>query len=157
MRAHAHTCVRPHPHACARTHMRAHAHTRTHTRTRTRAYTHTHTYTHTSMSGLTNLLYITGNDDLRAYTSNNTRWYEFVNYPVSLNYPCSTKHATMNGTTIAPGYVIINSPENDENVKFGEVKSIVATEDKRILLCIYECETLGYQAHFHSWEIKKTW
>ena len=32
----------------------------------------------------------------------------------------------------------------------------MTTEDKRILLYIYECETLGYQAHFHSWEIKKT-
>lgn len=62
----------------------------------------------------------------------------------------------MNGTTIATGYIIITSPENDENIKFGEIKSIVTTEDKRIFLYIYECETLGYQAHFHSWEIKKT-
>ena len=50
----------------------------------------------------------------------------------------------MNGKTIATGYVIITSPENDENIKFGEIKSIVTTEDKRILLYIYECETLGY-------------
>ena len=62
----------------------------------------------------------------------------------------------MNGTTIVPGYVILTSPENDENIKFGEIKSIVTTEEKKLLLCIYECETLGYQAHFHSWEIKKT-
>ena len=62
----------------------------------------------------------------------------------------------MNGTTIMPGYIIITSPENDENIQFGEIKSIVTTEDKKILLCIYECETLGYQPHFHSWEIKKS-
>ena len=28
--------------------------------------------------------------------------------------------------------------------------------DKKTLLCIYECETLGYHEHFHSWEIQKT-
>lgn len=53
------------------------------------------------------------------------------------------------------GYIIITS-ENDKNIQFGEIKSVVTTEDKKILLCIYECETLGYQAHFHSWEIKKS-
>ena len=62
----------------------------------------------------------------------------------------------MNGTTITPGCIVIISPENDENLEFGEIKSIVTTEDKKILLCIHECETLGYQAHFHSWEIKKS-
>lgn len=62
----------------------------------------------------------------------------------------------MNGTTITPGCVVLTSPENDENFMFGEIKCIVTTEDKKILLCIYECETLGYHEHFHSWQIKKT-
>ena len=62
----------------------------------------------------------------------------------------------MNGTTITSGYIILVSPENDENLVFGEIKSIISTENKKILLCIYEYETLGYQEHFHSWEIKRT-
>ena len=55
-----------------------------------------------------------------------------------------------------PGYIVIISPETDDHLVFGEIKTIVITQDKKILLCIYECETLGYQEHFHSWEIKKT-
>ena len=39
---------------------------------------------------------------------------------------------------------------------FGEIKAIIITEEKKILLCIYECKTLGYCQHFHSWVIQKT-
>jgi len=62
----------------------------------------------------------------------------------------------VNGTTISPDSIVITSPENDEFLTFGEIKTIIITEEKKILLCIHECKTLGYYQHFHSWEIQKT-
>lgn len=62
----------------------------------------------------------------------------------------------VNGTTISPGSIVMTSSENDELLTFAEIKAILITEEKTILLCIYECETLGYCKHFHSWEIQKT-
>ena len=55
-----------------------------------------------------------------------------------------------------PGSIVITSPEDDDFLTFGEIKAIVVTEGQKILLCIYECKTLGYCQHFHSWEIEKT-
>ena len=64
----------------------------------------------------------------------------------------STKHVVVNRTTIMPGSIVINSPEADDFLTFGEIKAILITKKQKIL-CIYEYKTLGYCQHFHSWEI----
>lgn len=57
---------------------------------------------------------------------------------------------------MSPGSIVIISPKDDEFLNFGEIKAILITEEKKIFLYIYECKTLGYCQHFHSWEIQKT-
>ena len=43
----------------------------------------------------------------------------------------STKHVVMNGITISPGSIVITSPENNDSLTFGEIKTIIITEEKR--------------------------
>jgi len=93
---------------------------------------------------------------IQAMTQGNIFWYEFLNVLSILNQLyCSTKHATMNGTIILPGYVILPFPEHDEKIKFGEIKSIVTTEEKRYYYAFMNVKHWDTKPIFIAGKLKK--